>query len=222
MIWPMKIATWNIERLSHKSKSPEIAALCEQAAADIFVLTESDTQLKLNYEYCFNTLPLPDTQSYKPTERRVQIYTNYNLVRQYPTFDEHTAICVELETPQGNLLVYGTIIGIYGNRNKNFMADLSQQVDDITRLAAENKNLCVCGDFNCTFSDNYYYTKVGRTALNEVFKSNDISLLTRNQPECIDHIAISARFVRDKSVSINEWNFDRKLSDHKGIVVGLE
>jgi endonuclease/exonuclease/phosphatase family metal-dependent hydrolase len=217
----MKIATWNIERLRHKNELPAIIANCEQAGADILVLTETDSRLNLNYKSCFSTLPPENSEiKYAETETRVSIYTNYDFVRQYATFDEHTAICVELKTGAGNILVYGTIIGVLGNRHKDFMPDLLRQIADFERLAG-NGNLCVCGDFNCSFSDNYYYTKAGRTAIENVFATNRIEPLTRNQPECIDHIAVSREFVGDCRIEICEWNLGKKLSDHKGIAVDI-
>ena len=216
----MRIATWNIERLRHKNELASIIAACEQVNADILVLTENDSHLNLDYKSCFSTVPPEDKDFYSPTETRVTIYTNYELVRRYNTFDEHTAVCVELKTEVGNLLVYGTIIGIYVNRHENFMRDLLCQIRDIEHLAKEN-SLCVIGDFNCSFSDNYYFTKNGRAALEDAFTRNEITLVTRKQPECIDHIAVSSKAIADVTAEVREWNLDKKLSDHKGIVVEL-
>jgi len=100
------------------------------------------------------------------------------------------------------------------------MDDLLCQVKDIEHLAINN-SVCVIGDFNCSFSDNYYFTKDGRAKLEDVFLRNDIKLITRTQPECIDHIALSNGYVAGKTAEITEWNLDKKLSDHKGIVVAL-
>jgi hypothetical protein len=111
----LKIATWNIERLRHKKEFLSIIANCEQADADILVLTETDSRLNLKYKSCFSALP-PLSENganyYATTETRVSIYTNYDFVRQYATFDEHTAICVELKTDIGNVLVGLTVIMI--------------------------------------------------------------------------------------------------------------
>lgn len=214
----MKIATWNVERLRHKKELALIIENCERVGADILVLTETDSRLNLKYKSCFSTAPPKDNIYYNPTETRVTIFTNYELVRHFATFDEQTAVCAELKTDIGNLIVYGTVIGIYGNRHKNFMQDLSQQIKDIERLAKES-SLCVIGDFNCSFSDNYYFTKNGRAALEDVFSMNEITLITRKQPECIDHIAVSDEFIANSTSKIEEWNIDKKLSDHKGIVV---
>ena len=211
----MRIATWNVERLKHKRELEKIKNICDDLKADIFVLTETDEQIKLNYKNCFQTPQLPNKNFYKPTENRVSIFTNYNLVKNYQTFDKFTSICVELETEFRNLLVYGTIIGIYGNRNKNFKIDLMKQIEDFKILY--EKNICIVGDFNCSFADNYYFTNFGRNNLLQAFADLKIELLTKNCAECIDHIAISKNFLLNSKFNFAEWNFDKKLSDHKGI-----
>ena len=141
----MRIATWNIERLRHKKFLEQILLACEQTQADILVLTETDHRVRLDYPYSFHTPPLTGIQPafYSPTENRVSIYTNYPCVRQHKTYDEYTTLCVELETEKGRLLVYGTIIGIYGNRHPSFQQSLTQQLDDIKRLSASGTPVCI-------------------------------------------------------------------------------
>jgi endonuclease/exonuclease/phosphatase family metal-dependent hydrolase len=186
--------------------------------------SETDSQVNLKYKHCFRTPKLIEIEPtyYKHTENRVSIYTNYNLARYHQTYDKYTALCVELSTERGNLLVYGTIIGIYENRHRSFAGDLTRQLADVERLTADNKRLCVCGDFNCSFADNCYYTKFGRAAVEKSFAQNGLELLTKNQPECIDHIALSKAFVGNTAIQIQEWNVDKTLSDHKGIVVEVK
>jgi exonuclease III len=219
------IATWNIERLKHKRGLPLMIELSKQVSADIFVLTETDSSLDLDYKHCFRTAtPNDGTVAYRSTENRVAIYTNFDCVERHKTFNEQTAICVELLTDDSeNLLVYGTVMGVYGNRHENYKTDLRLILSDIDRLASTGKHLCVCGDFNCSFSDNYYYTKDGRIALEEMLERNKLQLLTRKQGECIDHIAISSKFIgaSTSTITVKEWNHDKKLSDHKGIYVKL-
>lgn len=218
----MNIATWNVERLKHKRQLKEILSECEKINPDIFVLTETDRQIDLNYKYKIHTpiLSKLNPDYYKDMENRVSIFTNYKIVRQYPTFDEYTSLCVELETEKGNLILYGTIIGIFGNREKSFKEDLLKQAEDFKKLSGE-KNFCVCGDFNCSFADSWYFTKFGRDTLLETFSDCEIELLTKNQAKCIDHIAISKKFLSNAEVKIEEWNFDKILSDHKGISAEL-
>jgi len=117
----MRIATWNVERLKHQYALDKILSTIEDAQADILVLTEIDERMMPNYRYGFHTPKLHDAPSdyhmpgrykgyavadfYKPTENRVSIYTNYPCGKQYETYDKYTALCIELETAAGNLLI---------------------------------------------------------------------------------------------------------------------
>lgn len=116
-------------------------------------------------------------------------------------------------------MVYGTIIGVLGKQHPYFGGDLINQVNDYKRLSAEEHNLCICGDFNCSFSDNYYFTNVGRRFILQSFEENRIELLTASRPFCIDHIAISKQFIVGSGIQIEEWNQEKRRSDHKGIAV---
>lgn len=226
----MKIATWNIERLKHIKDLERMQSICNALMADIFVFTESDIRMSLNYKKCFcSGSPMGDTFTigdkpidYSDTERRITIFTNYECIDKHSTFDERTTLCVELETPAGNIIVHGCIIGIVGNRHPSFNVDLDSIVADINRISALGKPMCICGDFNCSFADGYYFTKYARQELQKVFGDNGIKLLTVNRPECIDHIAITERFVMSANVSIEEWNFDKLYSDHKGVAVSFK
>ena len=219
----MRIATWNIERLKHKSDIVQINSILTELKADILVLTETDSKVDPgSYKFCVQTPKLKEIKPdyYLDSENRITIFTNYEIIRQHETYDKYTSLCVELETELRTLIIYGTIIGIYGNRNRNFNADLSQQINDYQKLSKE-KNFCLIGDYNISFADNYYFTHNGRNELNKVFKECELKLLTNDISECIDHIAISEDFTTNLETEIGEWNFDKKLSDHKGIYVEL-
>lgn len=218
----MRIATWNVERLKHKSAADQILECCKNIMADIFVLTETDSRIKLPYSYCFKTPPAKEICSdlYRYTENRVSIYTEYDCIREYETYDKYTARCVELETERGSLIVYGTIMGIFGNREASYVMDLQKQTEDIRRLSGLG-NLCVTGDYNCSFADDYYYTKKGRQMLLQCFKDCRMTVLTAARLECVDHIAVSDVFAAGSEVKIEEWNTNKALSDHKGIVADI-
>ena len=217
----MRIATWNVERLKHHRDMDVMLKEIEKVAADILVLTETDTRLHPDYPYCYETPLLVGDQAfyYAETENRVSIFSKYECVRRRDTYDKNTALCVELATDEGNLLVYGTIIGISGNRRPDFIPDLKAQMEDVRRLTVDGLRICFTGDYNLSFADGWYYTKEGRRLVNETFETCGLNILTKDRPECIDHIAVSKDFVGDANVSIEEWNYDKQLSDHKGIVV---
>lgn len=218
----MRIATWNVERLKHHKDIDKMLAEIQSVSADILVLTETDIRLLPEYPHYYQTPLLAGLQPiyYADTENRVSIFSKYECVGRYKTYDENTAICTELATDNGNLLVYGTIIGITGNRRPDFIPDLKAQMEDVRRLSSEGHNICVIGDYNLSFSDGWYYTKEGRRLVEETFSESGIRILTRDRVECIDHIAVSDGFA-DKVISIDEWNCEKKLSDHKGIVIEI-
>lgn len=218
----MRIATWNVERLKHYQEKDLMLSEIEKASADILVLTETDIRLMPDFPHYYQTPLLAGLQPiyYADTENRVSVFSKYECLGHYETYDKNTAICVELATDRGNLLVYGTIIGITGNRRPDFIPDLKAQMEDVRRLTSEGHNICVIGDYNLSFSDGCYYTKEGRKLVEDTFSECGISILTRDRAECIDHIAVSDSFA-DKVISVDEWNYDKKLSDHKGIVIEI-
>lgn len=179
----MRIATWNIQRLKHISDIVQINSILDGLKADILVLTEADSRVdSANYKFCIRT-PKPiefGPNYYLESETRLTICTNYEIVKQHETYDKYTSLCVELKTELGVLIVYGTIIGILGNRDKNFKTDLFKQISDYENLSKE-KNFCLIGDYNITFADNYYFTNNGRNELNKVFKDCKLNLLTREK-----------------------------------------
>ncbi len=217
----MKIATWNVERPKKTGTRVKHLVDCLKAIdADILILTESNDAISFGDDYnYFHTDSLQES-FYKEGERRTSIYSKYPLTATLPTFRADTSISTKLKTPFGELAVYGTVIGINGNRRKNFDADLDQQLEDFEKISAK-ENICIGGDLNMTFCDNYYYTKEGRLKLNNSFSALKLTNLTASIPENIDHIIISDAFMKGKSVQLFEWNRDKKLSDHIGVCVTI-
>ena len=197
---------------------------CEQAKADIFILTEADKRIALSHTFNLATPYLSSYQGvqFEPTERAVVAHSNYETGKVFPPFNAFSALCIEQHTELGNLLIYGVIIGRFGNRHPVFIQDLKALCKDIDYFVSQGYAVCVCGDFNLSFSDSYYFTAEGRSVLLDCFERNHIENLTAGRTECIDHIAISGSFIKDKTVSIEEWNQDKRLSDHKGVVIEIE
>ena len=218
----MKIATWNIDRLKLKKNIIPIAENIQKINADILILTEYNNDLDLScYKYKIETDKILENKyNYKDSERRVAIFSNFPIKQVFKTYDSQTSCCAEFQTDFGNLIVYGTIVGIIGYSDKNFKSDLINQINDIKNISKLG-NICFSGDLNISFSDNYYFTNFGRENFLECFKTNKLKNLTENQSNNIDHIVISESFIMKFQFEVSEWNNDKKLSDHKGICLNL-
>ena len=225
----MKIATWNLERPSKTSKRTEaILAILQALQADILVLTETNDCIDLGPAYhVFHTAILQDPK-YKVGERRVSIFSKYPLadeIKGFETFNANTAICINLKTPIGELAVYGTIVGIFGNRKPPFKEDLEKQLLDFEAIHRKASHFCIAGDLNISFSDNYYFTHVGRAKLNAAFAQHQMNNCTAKLRHNIDHIVLSEKYVGDRRVVVRYWNETEnkraRLSDHKGVMVEI-
>lgn len=218
----MKIATWNIERLKKKQNLTGVVQQIEKINADILILTEFNKLVELPfYSFGLETQVLPQMPyHYAATERRVAIFSKFPIIQVFETYDSQTSCCAELNTPLGRLIVYGTIVGIKGNTDKNFNTDLENQINDINKWVALG-NFCYSGDLNMSFFDNYYFTKKGRERFITCFEANNLINTTKDLPENIDHIIISERFANLRNLNISEWNTDKTLSDHKGVCIDL-
>ncbi|MCF8253861.1 MAG: endonuclease/exonuclease/phosphatase family protein [Bacteroidia bacterium] len=215
----MKIATWNIERpVKDSTRITQIQEILDSMDADIFFLTETNKFIDLGSQYfSFHTSDLSD-QMYSKGEVRSSIYSKCPSLGKIRTFNEETAICEVLDTPNGKIALYATIIGIYGNRHTNFKTDLELQMQDFKGIGSQYP-VCIAGDFNISFGDNYYFTKYGRDKLNEAFVELELVNLTEKVENNIDHIVVSEGLVGEGKVGVETWNMDKTLSDYIGVVV---
>ncbi len=217
----MKIATWNLERPTNQtSRLKNIQDILIALDADIIVLTETNRFIDLGSSYySYHSLILSNPM-YKEGELRSSIYSKYPSFAKIKTFNQETSICEVLDTPVGNIAVYATIIGIYGNRHQNFKKDLELQLLDFKSVGTQYP-ICIAGDFNMSFCDNYYYTKEARDKLNKSFNELGLINFTNNVQNNIDHIIISQQLLSVSEVNCHVWNLDKKLSDHIGVMVDL-
>ena len=219
----MKIATWNLERLD-KRKNSEVIEILNNLEADLIILTETNSIINLNNYDCFPTTALPknfDGITYRDGENRVTIFTKYPFVKKYETYDLFTAVCCDFKTPQGILTVYGSIIGVFGNRQPRFDYDLAGQLRDFNKIFP-GKNVCFAGDLNVTFSGRIYPSRKARETLSEAFKNLDLVNTTENIENNVDHLILSKTILEHKKFKIKTWNVDKKLSDHIGHLLTLE
>ena len=219
----MRIATWNLERLKKRKRQLIIDKLIE-IDSDILILTETDSSIQLDNYICISTELLPlgfDNTDYKFGENRVSILTRYKTTNRHETYDSYTTVCSDIETPLGTLTVYGSIIGVFGNKQPRFDKDLYGQLADIERLFA-NRQICFAGDLNTTFSGRVWPSKKARQMLIDSFEKYKLSNTTASIQDTVDHIVLSTRFIENRQLEIETWNQDKKLSDHVGHLLTLK
>jgi hypothetical protein len=213
----MRIATWNLERLI-KKKNHQILEKLNEINADILVLTETSSKIQIeNYNFV-STEPLPnffDNIKYDNGENRVSIFTKYKILTQYKTFDNYTTVCADIETPKGRLTVYGSIIGVFGNRQPRFDNDLNGHLTDFERIIS-NKMFCLAGDLNVTFSGRPWPSIKARDTLLNTFQKYNLTNTTSYIDNNVDQIVLSNEYLSDKHLQIETWNIDKTLSDHVG------
>lgn len=219
----MRILNWNVERLQKLSEE-KASEFISHYDADIIILTETSSKIKLPAEYSFHTSSAlknkTDNISYKEGEVRTAIYSRYPILSYHKTIDKYTNCAVTLDSDLGHIIVYATIIGIFGNRGERFSNDIDVFKEDILSLPSEMP-LLVAGDFNQSFADNYYYTKAGRMKLLAFFESQSLVNITKDIPDNIDHILMKKPQLSKLSIKISVFNTDKSLSDHIGIVVDI-
>lgn len=192
--------------------------------ADIVVLTETSLKVKLkDLDQSHSSLLLPtefDGISYKSEEVRTAIYSKHPIIDRYNLNDNYTNCAAAINTPLGKVIVYATIIGIFGNRDKRFTKDLDNMTRDIMSFP-QNIPLILVGDLNQSFSDNYYFTNAGRQSIVELLEKRNLANLTADLPHNIDHTCISRDLISNKEVSKYSFNKEKSFSDHIGVIVDI-
>ncbi|MFP5043091.1 endonuclease/exonuclease/phosphatase family protein [Parasediminibacterium sp. JCM 36343] len=221
----MKIATWNIERPTrHGQKVTPIVDYLKKLNADILVLTETNEFINLGTEYELFHTEIFSGDFYKPGDKQVSIFSKYPIVRHIPTFRADTSLCLAVDTPHGELVVYGTIIGNFGNGGEQFKLDLEKQLTDFESIG-KTQNFCIIGDLNISFSDDIYFTKKGREKLRNSFEQLGMKIMTEEITQNIDHIVLTKDFTANKKIISGFWNDTTnkatRLSDHKGVFVEI-
>lgn len=233
----LKIATWNLDHPKPNSwqKKPRIEAQIQKVDADIWILTETNNlAIDLSRKYHkFTATEDFNNDSY--TTVWVKSSFSGHLLK---TFASDIAVCISLDLPTRNLLIYGTIITWHGDRGKDGQSknweehykSIQLHGDDWHRLLQENSGsgLLVAGDFNqARDGSNWYPSKYGIPLLTKQLDRNQLICLTDNVKPLhrhnIDHICLSADWAKASLAACWEGKTedDINLSDHNGVYVEI-
>ena len=169
----MRIGVWNLECVVFRDRNPARLDFLRAREVDVWVLTETHTEIDLRSSHPHFTHSTPRNRSANGMHW-VSIWSRFPIER-IESDDVRTAIAL-LDTPVGRLLVYGTVwpwhsdIGEYpGDKAWTNWARqapvIAQQAEQWSRLKAKYPDsiLCIAGDLNMTFGGPYpYLSPAGR------------------------------------------------------------
>jgi endonuclease/exonuclease/phosphatase family metal-dependent hydrolase len=185
----MRIATWNLDHASNNSRPVSLQVdQIKKIAPDILVLTETceDVDLRADgYGFTLATTKNCHGKNYST------IWSKFPIKKIYSTFDPETAVCAEIETSIGSVIVYGTIITYHGDQGpdgeskpwtEHYKA-IEAHGEDWFRILQEcgqKVPIVVAGDFNQTRdnSSRTYGTKFGRDLLSRELSRCALRCLT--------------------------------------------
>jgi len=236
----LRIATWNLERptLNGWKKNPGITEKIREIDADVWILTETNASIipssnRLPRVGYVSVASLPTKElAHKLGESCTAIWSRCGIKQVISTFEIDTAVCADIVTPLGPMLIYGTILTYANDKGPN---NKSKKWEEHRKAIADHNNkdwkpianefpnhfICIAGDLNISFCDNYYFTELNRQDLLGIFKDLGLTNLTADVKQNIDHIAVSQSLIKDCTFSITTWNEDKQLSDHIGICVEI-
>ena len=188
--------------------------------ADVVILTHTNLNFQLGGIYkriATQEMPLRhDGIDYKEGENRVSIYTKYPLKNKVKTYDDHNSICQMLDTPLGNLNIYGTVIGA----NKElFESDLLEQKDDLERIQGA---ICYVGDYQMSFVKPYLPNEEKVMDMQAFADSQKMAILTADFEKLLSHVMISKSFLKGNTTKLDLFEVPSHISNKEIIVVEIK
>lgn len=172
---------------------------------------------ELLFQYSSMPMPALDTQTcwlgkplpYRPDEMRTRILSRYPLVGSYPTADSLTNSCADLETPEGNVRVLATIVGVL-NTKAIWERDLENLRRDLDAHACPH--LILAGDFNVSLPDGLYRER--REKLLACYKEYGLEWVPSTQAGVIDHVFVGTGIRLPEKGRAAITQVPRRTSDH--------
>jgi exonuclease III len=239
----MRIATWNLERPKlggHEKNSARLKQI-KTINADLWVLTETSSAIALA-GYTSNATP-PESGYHALGENYTTILSRWNVRRTLPTWNPLFSVCVEVESPVGLLLVYGTIITYANDRGPNRTSRrwvehrkaIEAQANDWLQLRRDHPSraIVVAGDFNQSRDGSGWYadeasvqllTNALEAATLHCVTSIDFRSVFRIDRGNIDHFCVGGP-LKERCRALGTWlgqSNGVRMSDHNGVYVDFD
>ncbi|MBD1842953.1 endonuclease/exonuclease/phosphatase family protein [Cyanobacteria bacterium FACHB-63] len=235
-----RIATWNLERPRQNGwiKNQRQLDRIREIDADIWVLTETNAAIDLKPDYqCDASVPY---QGHRAGENLTTLWSRWKILRSIPTFDSTCAICAEIESPFGLMIIYGTVItwandkGISGTSKKweEHRRSLQYHHEDWLRIQKQHPEhlMCIAGDFNQSRDGSgWYEDKQSVEMLSGALHELSLDCMTGQKFQglsrsTVDHICLSQSLLPYK-VKVGAWEGTTpegtRMSDHNGVFIDL-
>jgi endonuclease/exonuclease/phosphatase family metal-dependent hydrolase len=243
-----RLATWNLDHASNNGRP--VDRQIEQIGsidADIWVLSETCDKVDLARAGYRSATP-ERRNKYGSFWTTVWARLPYSIGESLPVHDDDTVTCVEIGTPRGALMVYGTIITWHGDRGADQASpnwvehhkEIDAQGDDWARLRElhPDRPLVVAGDFNQTRDGSRKYCSADSVErLSAQLDRNDLACVTEEDfgkagkltvgpkkgsyRHNIDHICLAAPLQAMKVGVWDHFTGEHELSDHNGVFADL-
>ena len=242
----MRIATWNIDRGPNKLLAT-IRAQLGAIDADIWILTETkasvipESRAPDPFAGYVGLASRPESHKEKPGQNKTTIWSRFGLQRTIATFDPDTAVCAEIQTPMGPMIVYGSIITYWGDTNAEFPKQWDRHLNEIERHANDWERIatklhdpimCLAGDFNQNRDNTLWFPQAEKnrnavSVLSQALKDRSIKCVTEQDMRSekkipranIDHICLSDRIAKH-AIAYDTW-YVEGLS-HNGVCIDLQ
>lgn len=241
----LRIATWNLERPTQNGHFKNLRRIekIREIDADLWVLTETHSAITLDGYASLASPSQPDYHS--DGESFATIWSRWPIRGAVPTFDPYFAVCAEVDSPAGPMLVFGTIItyandrGPHGNsrRWEEHRKSIDSHAADWRRLRGKFPGylFCLAGDFNQSRDGSGWYEDAeSLEKLSLALDQSSLQCVTEldmrangllQSRATVDHICLS-QSLATRVLSVDAWEGTsgdgRKMSDHNGVVVDVD
>ena len=151
---------------------------------------------------------------------RIAIFSKFPIEKTIETYDPYTAVCREVNSGIGPLILYGSIIGSFGGKDDFFKNDLQHQQGEIENLA-KHHNVIYSGDFNISFSGFPCPSREVIYDMNDFFMANALRNITGGNENSVLHVVVSKALLNGKKIKQEMTEVGTQISDHNLVVVEI-